>query len=105
VPPTLDQFGLGLRVPGLVISPYARHGVIDHQILSHDSYTRFIEDDFLGGQRLDPTNDGRPDPRPHVREASRRLGDLAADFDFNQSPRPPKLLPVHPHPGRASRAP
>jgi phospholipase C len=105
VPPTLDQFGLGLRVPGLVISPYARHGVIDHQILSHDSYTRFIEDDFLGGQRLDPTNDGRPDPRPHVREASRRLGDLAADFDFNQSPRPPKLLPVHPHPGPASRAP
>ena len=37
-------------------------------MLSHDAYNKFIEDDFLGGQRLDPANDGRPDPRPDVRE-------------------------------------
>src|SRR5207302_9574220 len=68
VPPTVDQNGYGLRVPGLVISPYAKHGYIDHQTLSFDAYVKFIEDDFLGGQRLNPSTDGRPDPRPDVRE-------------------------------------
>ncbi len=96
VPPVADQNGYGLRVPGIVISPYARQGYIDHQVLSHDAYTKFIEDDFLSGQRLDPATDGRPDPRPDVRETSPLLGDLRADFDFNQAPRPPLLLPVCP---------
>jgi phospholipase C len=53
VPPVVDSAGYGLRVPGLVISPYARRGYIDHQTLSHDAF-----------------------------------GDLAADFAFNQAPRP-----------------
>ncbi len=92
-PPHVDGAGYGLRVPGLVISPYARKGYIDHQTLSFDAYLKFIEDDFLGGQRLNPKTDGRPDPRPDVRESSRILGDLLEDFDFNQRPRPPMLLP------------
>ena len=50
-------------MPGLVISPYAKSGYIDHQQLSHDAYLKFIEDDFLGGSRLDPATDGRPDER------------------------------------------
>ncbi len=93
-PPEVDRNGYGLRVPGLVISPYARTGFVDHQTLSFDAYAKFIEDVFLGGQRLDPATDGRPDPRPTVREAVRILGDLRHDFDFNQPPRPPLLLPV-----------
>ncbi len=105
VPPVIDENGLGLRVPGIVISPYARRGYIDHQLLSHDNYTKFIEDDFLGGQRLDPSTDGRPDPRPDVREASPALGDLSSDFDFTQPPRPPEILPVHPAPGPPSTPP
>jgi phospholipase C len=96
VPPVADLNGYGLRVPGIVISPYARQGVIDGQTLSHDAYNKFIEDDFLGGQRLDPATDGRPDPRPDVRENSQLLGDLTADFDFTQPPRPPLILPVCP---------
>ena len=92
-------------MPGLVISPYARSGVIDHQVLSHDAYNKFIENDFLGGQRLDPRTDGRPDPRPNVRETNPLLGDLMADFSFDQSPRPPVILPAHPAPGPASTAP
>ena len=64
-------------MPGLVISPYAKRGYIDHQTLSFDAYLKFIEDDFLGGQRLDPATDGRPDPRPDVRENATILGDLA----------------------------
>ena len=105
VPPGVDAQGYGLRVPGLVISPYAKHGFIDHQILSSDAYNKFIEDDFLGGQRLDPTTDGRPDPRPDVRENWPLLGNLANDFNFSRSPREPVILPVHPAPGPASTPP
>jgi phospholipase C len=96
VPPSVDQNGYGLRVPAITISPYARTGYIDHQALSSDAYLKFIEDDFLGGVRLDPQTDGRPDPRPDVRENQPILGDLTADFDFSQQPRPPMLLPTNP---------
>jgi len=101
-PPVVDGNGYGLRVPTIVISPYARKGFIDHQTLSHDAFLKFIEDDFLGGARLDPATDGRPDPRPNVRENAAALGDLAADFDFGQPPRPPLVLPLNPPPGPAS---
>src|SRR5205807_4161656 len=101
-PPVVDVNGYGLRVPALVISPYARQGMIDHQTLSFDGYVKFIEDDFLGGQRLDPNTDGRPDPRPDVRENASQLGNLLADFDFSQSPRSPVVLPTNPTPGTAS---
>jgi len=103
-PPRVDQNGYGLRVPALVISPYARRGFIDHQILSHDAYVKFVEDVFLRGKRLDPRTDGRPDPRPDVREAEPKLGNLASDFDFRQRPRRPLILSVHPAPGPASRS-
>jgi phospholipase C len=96
VPPTIDGAGYGLRVPALVISPYAKSGYIDDQTLSFDAYVKFIEDDFLQGQRLDPMTDGRPDPRPDVRESNPQLGDLRSDFDFTQAPRPPVLLPEQP---------
>jgi phospholipase C len=86
-----------------VISPYARRGYIDHQVLSFDAYVKFIEDDFLGGQRIDPKTDGRPDRRPDVRENKSQLGNLATDFDFNQPPRPPLVLPIDPPPGPASQ--
>jgi phospholipase C len=85
-----------------VISPYAKQGYIDHQTLSFDAYLKFIEDDFLGGQRLDPKTDGRADPRPTVRENVSILGDLTNDFDFSQTPRAPLTLPLYPTPGPAS---
>ncbi len=91
-PPIVDENGYGLRVPALVISPWARPGYVDHQTLSFDAYAKFIEDLFLGGQRLDPTTDGRPDPRPTVREEVPVLGDLMNDFDFSQKPLPPLVL-------------
>jgi phospholipase C len=96
VPPRVDQNGYGLRVPGIVISPYAKKGYIDHQTLSHDAYLKFIEDDFLGGQRLDPKTDGRPDSRPNVRENAAVLGNLLKEFDFNQKPSAPLILSTHP---------
>jgi phospholipase C len=96
VPPAVDRYGYGLRVPSIVISPYARKGYLDHQILSSDAYLKFIEDDFLNGARLNPATDGRPDRRPDVRENAPELGNLTSDFDFSQPPRPPVLLPVNP---------
>jgi phospholipase C len=79
----------------MVISPYARRSYVDHQTLSFDAYAKFIEDDFIRGQRLDPANDGRPDSRPEVRENGRELGNLISDFDFNQKPR--RRLILNPH--------
>lgn len=102
VPPVVDQNGYGLRVPAMVISPYAKKSFIDHQTLSFDAYLKFIEDVFLNGQRLDPKTDGRPDPRPTVRENVNILGNLMSDFDFTQSPRPALILPENPAPGPAS---
>jgi phospholipase C len=95
-PAHVDQNGYGIRVPALLISPYARRGYVDHQTLSSDAYAKFIEEDFLGGQRLDPKTDGRPDPRPDVRENAPKLGALIKEFNFSQRPRKPMLLPVHP---------
>ena len=95
----------------MVISPYARQGYVDHQTLSFDAYLKFIEDDFLGGRRLNPKTDGRPDPRPDVRENAHILGNLLHDFDFKQRPRRPLILepdpnhvPIHP-PGPSATYP
>ena len=96
VPPNVDALGYGIRVPAMVISPYAKTGYVDHQPLSYDAYLKFIEDDFLGGARLDPKTDGRPDPRPTVRENASILGNLVNDFNFNQPPRTPMMLPTGP---------
>jgi phospholipase C len=104
-PPRADRNGYGLRVPALVISPYAKQGYIDSQTLSFDAYLKFIEDDFLNAQRLDPKTDGRPDRRPDVRENAPLLGNLVNDFNFNQTPLKPLILPqqqtVAPVPGKA----
>jgi phospholipase C len=100
-PPMVDDVGYGIRVPGIVISPWVRPG-IDHQTLSFDAYLKLIEDLFLEGQRLDPKTDGRPDPRPIVRENVDILGDLLDEFDFSQEPLPPMILPTRPPPGPAS---
>jgi phospholipase C len=91
-PPRADALGYGIRVPAIVISPYARKGFVDHQTLSFDAYLKFIEDDFLKGRRLNPVTDGRPDSRPDVRENSPLLGDLTKDFNFSQKPRLPLVL-------------
>jgi phospholipase C len=90
VPPKVDALGYGIRVPAMVISPYARRGFIDHGTLSSDSYLQFIEDDFMSKERLNPKTDGRPDPRPDVRE--RLAGNIARDFNFNQKPLKPLIL-------------
>ncbi len=56
VPPIVDRNhtpatpiqGFGIRVPGIMISAYAKSGKIDHSVLSFNSYATFIEDIFMG---------------------------------------------------------
>ncbi len=44
--------GYGPRLPMLVLSPWANKNAIDHTVTDQSSITKFIEDTFLGGQRL-----------------------------------------------------
>jgi phospholipase C len=76
-PPKIDVFGPGFRVPALLVSPYAKRGVVDHTQLEHTSMLKFIE-----------TNWGLP--ALGTRDAG--ANDLRSAFDFGQPPRPPQLL-------------
>ena len=49
--------GYGPRLPLLVISPYAKQNYVDHTITDQSSITRFIEDNWLGGQRIEGSFD------------------------------------------------
>ena len=44
--------GYGPRLPLLVISPYAKQNYVDHTVTDQTSIIRFIEDNWLGGQRI-----------------------------------------------------
>ncbi len=76
-PPQVDQYGLGIRVPGLVISPYARENYIDHNTYSFESWLKIVEERF--------------DVHPMTARDTNALNMLDA-FDFNQQPRAPVIL-------------
>ena len=42
-PPQVDKYGLGFRVPLLMVSPFAKQGYIDHTLSDHTSLMKFIE--------------------------------------------------------------
>lgn len=76
-PPRVDEYGLGPRVPGLVISPYARQGYVDHRIHTPASWLRIVEERF---------------GLPPLTRRDATADDMIEDFDFTQKPRPPVLL-------------
>ncbi len=80
-PPQIDADGYGLRVPVLIISPYARHGFIDHTTSDFTSILKFIE--RLYGLAPLTTRD-------------EHASDLLEAFDFNQAPGTPSppYLPI-----------
>jgi phospholipase C len=51
-PHALGRCGLGPRQPLLVVSPWARKNFVDHSVTDQSSVLRFIEDNFLGGERI-----------------------------------------------------
>jgi phospholipase C len=79
-PPAVDQYGLGIRVPGLVVSPYARQGYVDHKTYSFESWLRLIEERF----GVNPMT-GRDNT----------ANDMTDAFDFTQQPRSP--VPMDPN--------
>jgi phospholipase C len=76
-PPHVDAYGLGPRVPAIVISPWAQPGTIFHQTTDFTSVLRMIETIF----GLHP-----------LTERDRQANDLLDAFDFHQDPNPPLLL-------------
>ena len=77
-------YGLGFRLPLLVISPYARPGFIFHETAEQASIPRFIEKVF-GARPL-----SEKDPAAQDGQAN----DLLGAFDFTQKPLPPLVLPA-----------
>jgi uncharacterized protein (TIGR03437 family) len=76
-PPKVDQYGLGIRVPGLVISPYARQGYVDHKTYSFESWLRLIEERF----GVNP-----------MTARDNAANDMIDAFDFTQEPRAPVMM-------------
>jgi|HubBroStandDraft_1064217.scaffolds.fasta_scaffold50126_2 phospholipase C len=52
--PVLGRCGYGTRIPMLLISPLVSAGAIDHTLADQSSIIRFIEDNWLNGQRIQP---------------------------------------------------
>ncbi|TCR78309.1 alkaline phosphatase family protein [Rhizobium sp. BK376] len=50
--PAQGRCGYGTRQPLLVVSPYSKVNYVDHTLTDQTSVDRFIEDNWLGGQRL-----------------------------------------------------
>ena len=69
----------GPRLPLLVISPYARENYVSHVLTDQTSVLRFIEDNWLGGERISTIS------------FDRIAGSLADMFDFSR-PRMRRLL-------------
>jgi len=78
-PPQVDDFGFGIRVPLLIISPYARRGFVTHELGEFSSVLRFVEDNWGLTQLTHRDRDATP---------------LLSAFDFEQPPRPPDPLPL-----------
>ena len=83
-PPQLDYRGLGIRVPCLIVSPYAKRGHVTHVQLEYGSILRFIEEvNGLGAGSIGPTSLGYTDGRANS---------LDDAFDFTQKPH--KFSPI-----------
>lgn len=79
-PPMIDFYGLGPRVPLLIISPFARRGYISHHTLEFSSFLKFVEKRFH---------------LPALTERDNNADAMLDAFDFGQPPRAPLLLDEH----------
>jgi len=84
-PPQVDMYGFGFRVPTLVISPWAKHGYVDHTQYEFASFLKLVEDNW-SLPRL---------PNPNDRDELTNIGDMSNAFDFSQSPLPTLIEPAN----------
>jgi phospholipase C len=100
-PPQLDAYGLGFRVPTVVVSPYAKRGYVSGQLYEHASILKFIErrfnlptlasinhqfDKSTPGNNNDAANGAATGPAAPPRDGNPQLGDFYEAFDFTQNP-------------------
>jgi phospholipase C len=78
-PAYLDNYGLGMRIPMLVVSAYARKGHVSHVHYEHGSILKFVEDTF-GLGRLSASDTRATSPEKDC-------------FDFNKPPRAFQVIP------------
>jgi phospholipase C len=78
-------YGLGFRLPLIIVSPYARPGFVFHEQAEQASIARFIERVFGSTTTL-----SQLDPAAQDGQAN----DLFDAFDFGQTPNPPPVLPL-----------
>ncbi len=76
-PPSVDYFGLGIRVPLLVISPYVKAGTVQHGLAEVSSLLSFSEKVFN---------------LPPLTQRDKNANNLMDMFDFNQQPLQPLIL-------------
>jgi phospholipase C len=76
-PPMIDEYGLGFRVPALLISPYARQNFVSHHQYEFSSFLTLIENQF-GLKALTNRDSG--------------ANSFTDEFDFNQAQRAPLVL-------------
>ncbi len=107
-PPRVDAYGLGFRVPMLIISPYARRGYVSGQLYEHNSILKFIErrfglpslasvnhqfDTSTPGANNDAANGQAVGPPAPPRDGLPHIGDFSEAFDFSQDPNYHPSLP------------
>jgi acid phosphatase len=69
-PPVLDKWGPGIRVPAIIISPFAKKGFVDHAQYDTTAIMKLIEERW----NLQPLN-----------ERDAKAGNLLTAFDFSQN--------------------
>jgi phospholipase C len=79
--------GPGTRIPFLVISPYAKANYVDDVQINQSSVVKFIEDNWLGGQRIGQGSNDAND------------GSIMGMFDFTQNLTTPRTLFLDPNMG------
>jgi hypothetical protein len=79
-PPEVDLYGLGPRVPALIISPWAKHGYIDNTQYEFSSMLKLVEDTFNV-------------PTLGARDVT--ANDMMNAFNFSQTPQPAKIEPAN----------
>jgi phospholipase C len=95
-PPQLDGYGPGIRVPMLVISPFARPGYVDTVFQEHSSQLKFIEAVFglptlasinHSFDTSTPTTNNSTNGAPFPpRDGNTALGNLTQCFTFTSTP-------------------
>ena len=83
-PPQLGFVGLGIRVPCIIISPYAKSGYVAHTQYEFGSVLKFVEETFHLPS-LGPASRGYTDTRANS---------LVDSFDFKQQPRACQPIPA-----------